>query len=87
MERINRKGAKEIGGQKMNKYRIYSDGKNSFNIVMKKIELLKDENAKFGLIMSLSKQILGHEQELYDFIAQNNLRCNIRPIFISENRR
>lgn len=73
--------------EEMNKCRVYANGKNTFNIVMKKIELLKNENAKFGLIMSLSKKILGHEQELYDFIAQNNLKCNIRPIFISENRK
>ena len=73
--------------EEMNKYRIYSNGKNSFKIIMKKIEILKNEKVKFGLIMSLSKEILGHEQELYDFIAQNNIKCNIRPIFMNENRK
>lgn len=73
--------------EEMNKYRVYSNGKNTFNTVMKRIELLKNEKVKFGLIMSLSKEILGHEQELYDFIAQNNLKCNIRPIFMNQNRR
>ena len=36
--------------------------------------------------MSLSKQVVGHEQELYEFISKNKLKCDIRPVFINNNR-
>ena len=31
--------------------------------------------------MTVTKNSLGHEEELYDFIGKNNLKCNIRPAF------
>ncbi len=71
--------------EQQNQFRIYSNGKNCFNKVMEKIELLKNEKARFGIIITLTKAILGHERELYDFIAANRLRCNIRPAFLSDN--
>ena len=71
--------------EEQNKCRIYKDGKNSFDIVMKKITLLKDMKAKFGIIMTLSKGVLGHEKELYDFIAENEIGCNMRPAFLSDS--
>ncbi len=65
----------------LNRYRVYANGINSFDTVMKKINLLKKKKVRFGLIMTISKEVVGHEQELYDFIAKNDLNCNIRPIF------
>lgn len=35
--------------------------------------------------MTLSKGILGHGKELYEFIYENNLKCNIRPAFLVDN--
>lgn len=67
--------------EEMNCCRIYSDGTNSFNTVMKKIRQLKEENIDYGIIMTLSNGILGHEKELYKFISENKIRCNIRPAF------
>lgn len=69
-----------------NKYRIFKNGKNSFEKVKEKIDLLNERNIKFGTIISLSKEITGHEEELYDFIDRNNLSCSIRPIFINSLR-
>ena len=71
--------------EEQNKCRVYANGKNSYNLVMKKIKLLKDNEMKFGIIMTLSKGIVGHEKELYDFIAENRIGCNIRPAFLSGN--
>ena len=68
-----------------NKCRVYANGKNSYDLVMKKIKLLQDNNMRFGIIMTLSKGIVGHEKELYDFIAENRIGCNIRPAFFSGN--
>lgn len=64
-----------------NQYRIYRNGKNSFEDVMKKIELLKLNNMSFGIIMTLTKNVVNREEEFYKFICDNNLRCNIRPAF------
>ena len=64
-----------------NKYRVDFEGKNSFNRVMKNIQILKDNNINFGIIMTLTNSIKGKEEELYKFISENNLKCNIRPAF------
>lgn len=65
--------------------RVYKNGVNTFNKVMEKIELLRDLNVDYGVIMTVSKKIIGHEQELYDFIYKNKIKCNIRPAYPSEN--
>lgn len=69
--------------EKQNYQRIYPDGNNSFNRVMTSLNKLKQEKIKFGIIMSVAKQHIGVEQELYDFIGKNDLYCNIRPVFAS----
>jgi uncharacterized protein len=66
-----------------NKCRIFINGKNSFKPVMKNIKLLKDNNVKFGVIMSINKDHIGNEEKLYDFISDENISCNIRPVFAS----
>ena len=69
--------------EKQNVNRIFINGKNSFNVVMNKIKLLKDNNVRFGLVMSLVKEHIGGEKQLYDFIGKENLSCDIRPVFAS----
>lgn len=68
-----------------NKHRIYKNGKNSFNTVMNNINLLKEQKIGFGIIMTLTKNILGKENELYNFIKINKLKCNLRPAFASNS--
>ncbi len=69
--------------EKQNGARVYKEGGNSFNTVINKMNLLKEEQIKFGVIMSINKLHINHEQELYDFIADNDISINIRPIFSS----
>ena len=73
--------------EKMNKCRVFKNGKNSFNVVMDKIKYLNKYSIKYGVIMSLSRDIIGHEEELYNFIYYNNINCDIRPVFCSLNRK
>ena len=67
--------------EKQNNARVYINNRNTFNTVMKKIKLLKENNIRTGLVMSVSKNHISQEKELYDFIANNNIHCNIRPVF------
>lgn len=67
--------------EEQNYCRIYKNGKNSFNRVMNNIKLLKENNIRFGIIMTISKKHLGKEKEIYDFIAENKLNINMRPAF------
>jgi uncharacterized protein len=67
--------------EQQNCQRIFPGGKNSFDAVMSKIKLLKDNDVRLGIIMSIAKQHEGCEQEIYDFIANNDLKVNIRPVF------
>ena len=64
-----------------NKSRVYPNGKNSFYKVKKTIEMLKENNIKFGIIMTISKNNINKEYEIYNFIKENNIYCNIRPAF------
>lgn len=64
-----------------NSARIFKNGTNSFNAVMKKINFLQQENVNFGVVMSIGKLHIGCEQQLYDFLANNKIKCNIRPVF------
>lgn len=70
--------------EQKNHARVFPNGKNSFETVMRNISKLQDDEIKFGIIMSITKAHQGCSQELYDFIAQNNLSCNIRPVFASD---
>lgn len=71
--------------KEQNYCRVYKNGKNSFDIVLKNIKLLQENKVKNGVIMTVSKKCLGHEKQLYDFIAENKLNCNIRPAFGSDS--
>jgi len=64
-----------------NASRVYPDGTNSFQKVQEAIQLLNKTNTKFGLIITLTKNNIGCEQKIYDFIANNQLYCSIRPAF------
>ncbi len=67
--------------EKQNYQRVYPNGVNSFDRVMSSLNKLKKYNVRFGLIMSIAKQHIGCEKELYNFIGENNFSCNIRPVF------
>lgn len=69
--------------EEQNKARVYPNGRNSFSTVMRNIEKLQDEEVKFGVIMSITNAHKNSEQQLYDFIGNNNISCNIRPVFAS----
>lgn len=70
--------------ERQNANRIFINGKNCFNTVMNKIHLLKDNNIRFGVIMSVGKEHIGSEKELYNFIGKENLSCDLRPVFASD---
>lgn len=68
-----------------NKYRVYKNGRNSFGDVIDKIRLLKKNNMRFGIIMTINNNIVNNELELYNFIKKYNVNCNIRPAFKCSN--
>ena len=68
-----------------NSSRIFKNGYNSFNCVMNKIDLLKESGVGFGVVMSIGKLHIGSEKQLYDFLANNKIKCNIRPVFPTKN--
>ncbi len=61
--------------------RVFPNGINSFNVVYRNINKLRDASVKHGIIMSIGKSHLNQEQDIYDFIGDNCFSCNIRPIF------
>lgn len=71
--------------EQQNHARVFPNGINSFQPVIKNIAKLQDANVKFGIIMSITNAHQNSEQQLYDFIANNGLSCNIRPVFASDS--
>lgn len=67
--------------EQQNSCRIFSNGKNSFNKVLDVIRNLNSRDIRFGIIMTINREHINQEKELYKFIAENNLKCNIRPAF------
>lgn len=62
------------GDRDMNLYRIYPNGKSSFDDVMKGIELLKRYGVTFNILSVLTKNTAKNFRTAYRFFKENNLR-------------
>ena len=70
--------------ERQNQARVYPSGKNSFGTVLRNINKLQENDVKFGVIMSITKAHKDCEKQLYDFIGEKKLSCNVRPVFASD---
>lgn len=64
-----------------NQNRVYENGISSFKEVEKSIKMLKENNIRFGIIITISKYNINKEEDIYNFIKKNAIYCNIRPAF------
>lgn len=71
--------------KEQNSERIGLNDESTFDTVIDKLEWLKEEHIRFGIVMSISRQHIGKEQDIYNFLAEKNYNCNIRPVFQSSN--
>lgn len=71
--------------QEQNSCRVYGDGRNSFNDVMKAIEILKKNDVKYGIIITVTRKHINQARRIYDFLAQNHISADIRPAFQTKN--
>lgn len=71
--------------EQQNCARIFPNRINSFNVVFKNIKKLQENGVKHGIIMSISKSQSHGERKIYDFIGENNINCNIRPVFAADS--
>ena len=62
------------GDENINSYRVYPDGRNSFDDVMKGIELLKKHGVAFNVLSVLTKKTANNFRKVYRFFKSNNLR-------------
>ena len=67
--------------EEQNKDRVDTNNQSTFQMVMDKLKWLQQEQINFGLVMSVTKNHIGKEQAIYDFLATNGYYCNIRPVF------
>ena len=68
-----------------NANRVYKNNTNSFKKVFETIKLLNNTKTKFGIIMTVTKNNIGHERDIYNFILDNHIYCSIRPAFPTYN--
>lgn len=62
------------GDEALNCYRVYPNGDNSFNDVIKGIEALKKHNVSFNVLSVLTKQTANNFRKAYRFFKSNNLK-------------
>ena len=62
------------GDEKLNKYRIYPNGKNSFDDILKGIEILKKHNVTFNVLSVLTKNTALNFRKAYRFFKSNDLK-------------
>lgn len=68
-----------------NACRVYGNGKNSFNDVIKSINILKKYNIDYGIIITLTKRHINQAKKIYEFLADYNISADIRPAFPTKN--
>ena len=61
--------------------RVFENGKAAFQTIMEKLALLQQSGIPFGILVSAGKHLIGHEEELYRFVANNHIYCNIHSLF------
>lgn len=61
------------GDEELNDYRVYKNGKNSFNDIMNGIELLKKYNVSFNILSVLTKRLADNFRKSYRFFKSNDL--------------
>lgn len=62
------------GDEEINSYRIYPDGSNSFNDVMRGISILKKYGVTFNVLSVLTKRTAQNFRKAYRFFKENDLR-------------
>lgn len=62
------------GDEKLNSYRLYPDGKSSFDDVINGIELLKKHNVTFNVLSVLTKRTANNFRKAYRFFKSRDLR-------------
>ncbi len=63
--------------------RIFADGRGSFDVIMEKLCLCRENGLNLGCIVVGSKKHIGHIPELYEFMAENNMSFKFNPLFTS----
>lgn len=57
-----------------NRHRLYPSGKSSFDRVMQAVQLLMDNNLKFGLLAVVTKESIEKPSEIYNFFVNNGFK-------------
>ena len=74
----------------VNKYRIYPNGKSSFDDILKGIDILKKHNVSFNDLSVLTKNTALNFRKAYRFFKSNDLRyiqfiVGLKPFGEKEN--
>lgn len=65
------------------KQRIHQGGQGSFDIVMDKLSLCRQNEFRVGCITVATRNHIGHMHDLYEFMNHNNISFKMNPLFIS----
>lgn len=78
------------GDKEVNKYRIYPNGKSSFDDILKGIDILKKHNVSFNVLSVLTKNTALNFRKAYRFFKSNDLKyiqfiVGLKPFGEKEN--
>ena len=65
------------------KQRISRRGKGTFDLVMDKLRLCRENDLHVGCITVATRNHIGHISDLYDFMNKNKISFKMNPLFIS----
>ena len=61
--------------------RVFENGQAAFHTIMDKLAFLQQSGIPFGILVSAGKHLIDHEEELYRFVSDNHITCNIHAVF------
>ena len=65
------------------KQRILRGGQGTFDLVMDKLSLCRENDLHVGCIAVATRNLVGHISDLYDFMNKNKISFKMNPLFIS----
>lgn len=72
------------GGKEINDaQRVYPNGGGTFDDIMTKVNLCRENGISVGCIVVGSRKHIGRIKELYDFLSENKLNFKFNPLFNS----
>ena len=75
------------GPKEMNdKYRVNENNKGSFDIVIRNLKKMKEQNLTVGVLATITKETIKDPEGFYNFFKDNKINFSFNPLSLTENQ-